>query len=145
MKKFKYLVIALLILMLYPVINGMGCDFNYKYINPSHEQFGSCKFGQYTLIDYPNPKQDNGYTVLKGLYFYAFGNAAVLVVDTEDHTKKITDAAIESLNWTNERFWRQFNLKRLDNKTMVSYKSSPKKELHVIPYDGTLSLTDSDH
>ena len=73
MKKFKYLVIALLLLMLYPVINGMGCDFNYKYVTSSHEQFGSCKFGQYTLIDYPDPKQDNGYTVLKGLYFYAFG------------------------------------------------------------------------
>lgn len=145
MKKFKYLIIALLVLMLYPVINGMGCDFNYKYVTSNHEQFGSCKFGQYTLIDYPNPKNDNGYTVLKGLYFYAFDNAAVLVLDTEDHTKKITNAAIESLNWTHERFWHQFNLKRLDKDTMVSYNSLPKRQLRVIPYDGTLSMMDSGH
>lgn len=134
---------ALVALMLFPIINGMGCDFNYKLTTPGHEQFGSCKFGQYTLIDYPNPKQDNGYTVLKGLYFYAFGNAAVLVTSNEDHTKKITDAAIESLNFANKRFWYQLSLQRLNKDELVIFTKHPKPKLQVIPYDGTLAMTDS--
>ncbi|PSX05542.1 hypothetical protein [Photobacterium angustum] len=143
MKKIKYIIMALVALMLFPIINGMGCDFNYKLTTPGHEQFGSCKFGQYTLIDYPDPKQDNGYTVLKGLYFYAFGNAAVLVTSNEDHTKKITDAAIESLNFANKRFWYQLSLQRLNKDELVIFTKHPKPKLQVIPYDGTLSMTDS--
>lgn len=143
MKKIKYIIMALVALMLFPIINGMGCDFNYKLTTPGHEQFGSCKFGQYTLIDYPNPKQDNGYTVLKGLYFYAFGNAAVLVTSNEDHTKKITDAAIESLNFANKRFWYQLSLQRLNKDELVIFTKHPKPKLQVIPYDGTLAMTDS--
>ncbi|KPA52729.1 hypothetical protein [Photobacterium lucens] len=144
MKKIKYLIMALVALMLFPIINGMGCDFNYKLITPGHEQFGSCKFGQYTLIDYPDPEQDNGYTVLKGMYFYAFGNAAILVTSNEDHTKKITDSAIESLNMVNKRFWHQLSIERLNKDELIMYGSHPKPKLQVIPYDGTLAMTDSE-
>lgn len=145
MKKIKYLMIAFAAFMLFPIINGMGCDFNFNVISPDHKQFGSCKFGQYTLIDYPNPKQDNGYIVLKGLYFYAFGNAAILVTSNEDHTKKITSASIESLNFVNNRFWYQMAMERLNHNEMVAYVKNPQPKLYVIPYDGTLAITDSRH
>ncbi|WP_341495802.1 hypothetical protein WAX87_11545 [Photobacterium damselae subsp. damselae] len=145
MRKTKILLIAIGLLFLYPVINGLGCDFNLEYKIPGHERFGSCKFGQYTLIDYPDPEKGNGYIVLKGLYFYAFGNAGLLITGHEDHTKEITNASIDSVNNANRRFWRQAKISHFGNHEVMFYSNRPKNQLLIIPYKGKLSLGDSEH
>lgn len=143
MKKIKLVLIALIAIMLFPVVNGMGCDFSFEYQIAGHTQFGSCKFGQFTLIDYPEPEKNNGYMIMKGLYFYAFGNAAILMTGHEDYTKRITDAVMDSLNLANRTFWYQFNVRPLSENTLLTYTDLPKQNLFVIPYKGTLAITDT--
>ncbi|KLV11506.1 MULTISPECIES: hypothetical protein [Photobacterium] len=142
MKKAKFLILPLLLLLMYPVINGLGCNFSFSIETPSHKKFGSCKAGQYVLIDYPDPHKDNGYTVLKGIFMYAFGNSVLLVTSHQDNTKVITEASIESLNLNNQQFWRQTAMKRISPTSMYVYNEHPKSRLMIVPYQGRLAFSD---
>jgi hypothetical protein len=132
--------IAFIGLLLFPVINGFGCDFSFKYMIDDREEFGSCKLGQYTLIDYPD--KDNGYTILNGLYFNAFNNAVIVVTSHEDHTKNITPEVMSTINVLNQRSWYQMSIKRISLTHMAVYTNAPSDTMKVIQYKGKLSLLD---
>ncbi len=133
-------VIFLTVLFGYPILNGVGCNFNYTYKTPNNDQFASCKLGQYTQIDYPNPHEGNGYTVLHGLYFKFLNNVVIWVTSHKDHTKKITPEAMMNINNINAQQWHQFAQIPLSKNKMVIYHTHPYVNLRVITYKGRLSL-----
>jgi hypothetical protein len=137
---FGIFVIFLTVLFGYPILNGLGCNFNYNYKTSQNDQFASCKLGQYTQIDYPNPHQGNGYTVLHGFYFKFLNNVVVWITSHEDHTKKITPEAIMNINNINDQRWHQFSQIRLSKNHMVIYHTRPVVNLRVVCYKGRLSL-----
>ena len=143
MKKINLLLIISIlmgVILAYPIINGMGCDFNYEYQGHNHEEFASCKLGRYTLLDYPDPSIGNGYTLLKGWYFTAFGNVVIWVSSHQDHTKRMTPAAIISINDINRRFWHQMSFTPLKDHRLAVYSDRPENNLRVMKYHGRLSL-----
>ncbi|WP_041394474.1 hypothetical protein [Photobacterium profundum] len=134
--------IAFVGLLLFPVINGLGCDFSFKYMIDDREEFGSCKLGQYTLIEYPD--KDNGYTVLNGLYFNIFNNAVIVVTSHEDHTKKMTPEVMSAINVLNQRSWYQMSMEQISPSHMAVYTDTPSDTMKVIQYKGKLSLLGKD-
>lgn len=135
-----FFAIFLTVLFGYPWVNGLGCNFNYHYSGNNHDQFASCKLGQYTFIDYPDPKTDNGYTVLRGLYFKFLNNAVVWETSREDHVKHITPASMTSINNIEGRTWHQVAMIPLTNHQMAIYQSNPKVTLQIVHFKGRLAL-----
>lgn len=138
--RFGIFVIFLTILFGYPILNGMGCNFNYTYKTPNNDQFASCKLGEYTQIDYPNPNKGNGYTVLHGLYFKFFDNVVIWSTSHEDHTHKMTPEAMMNINNINGRIWHQFAQIPLSKTKMAIYHDHPNVQMQFINYKGRLSL-----